>query len=242
MSEMIRSLEGQVALVTGASSGIGEATAIALAEAGVRVVVAARRLDRLEQIAAGMGEEAFAVGCDVADEKSAAQAVAATIAGFGRIDILVNAAGIIRPGGAETLAAAEWRKVIDINLMGIVHCCRAAIPAMRSQGSGHIVNVSSLAGRQAVGALGAYTASKFAVSGLSESMRLELGTAGIRVCTIDPGQTRTGLAKGLGPRMAVAGLNNLMEASDVAETIRFVVSLPPRANVSQITIQPSAPA
>ncbi|MDE8651197.1 SDR family oxidoreductase [Novosphingobium album (ex Liu et al. 2023)] len=253
---MAGALSGKVALVTGASSGIGEATALALAGHGATVAILARRRERLDALAARIeaaGGEALALPGDVAEAGEAARAVTAAVARFGRLDILVNAAGIIRAGGAEALPAGEWREVMDVNLMGTLHCCQAAIAPMKAQGGGQIVNISSLAARRPSGALGAYAASKFAVSGFSESLRQELAPAGIRVCTIEPGQTRTELANGLatGNGQATAGparsptdtglrRQEFMEASDIAAAVCFVVSLPPRANVAQLLILPAA--
>ena len=147
---MAQPLEGKIALVTGASSGIGEATAICLANAGASVALSARRADRLAGLVARIeaaGGKALALVGDMSKEADAAQAVEDTVAAFGRIDILINSAGIMEPGGIEGADLSIYRKVMDINLMGTVYTCQAAIPHMLSQGEGDIITISSLAGR-----------------------------------------------------------------------------------------------
>ena len=245
---MASDLKGKVALLTGASSGIGEAAAFALAEAGATVAVSARRADRLmalvEKIESA-GGKAIALAGDVADEVAAGAAVEDTVKQLGRIDILVNSAGVIQAGGVESLPTSEWRRVIDINLMGTLYCCKAAIPHMKRQGAGDIVNISSTSGRRAAGLFGPYSTSKFGLTGLTEGMRQEVGNAGIRVCIIEPGATATEVAEGISnPTMRDAMRSHVskegaMAPSDVAAAIAFVVSLPPRANVSTMLIRPT---
>lgn len=241
-------LSGRVALVTGASSGIGEAAALALAAAGATVAVSARRADRLEALVEKIGAaggKALAIPGDVAKEDDAARAVEDTVREFGRIDVLVNSAGVIQAGGVESLPIEEWRRVIDINLMGTLYCCKAAIGPMKRQGGGDIINISSTAGRRAAGLFGPYSTSKFGLTGLTEGLRQEVGASGIRVCIIEPGATSTEVAGGIAdPTMREAmaqhvGKEGAMAASDIAEAIVFVVSLPPRANVSMMLIRPT---
>ena len=245
---MSGSLAGKVALVTGASSGIGEAAALALAKAGAAVAVSARRKDRLDDLVRrieAQGGKAIALPGDVAVEGDAARAVEDTVSRLGRIDILVNSAGVIQAGGVESLPLDEWRRVIDINLMGTLYCCKAAIGPMKAQGGGDIVNISSTAGRRAAGIFGPYTTSKFGLTGMTEGLRQEVGGAGIRVCIIEPGATTTEVAGGISdPAMRAAmeqhvGKEGAMAPADVADAIIFVVSLPPRANVSQLLIRPT---
>ena len=242
------SLSGKVALVTGASSGIGEAAARALAAAGAAVAVSARRKERLEALVeriAAAGGRAIALPGDVAREADATRAVEDTVARLGRIDVLVNSAGVNEAGGVEALELEKWRKVIDINLMGTLYCCKAAIGPMKAQGGGDIINISSTAGRRAAAAFAAYSTSKFGLTGLSESLRQEVGGAGIRVCIIEPGATTTEIAESItDPTMrevirAHVGKEGAMAASDIADAILFVVTLPPRANVSQMLIRPT---
>ncbi|RJF91215.1 SDR family oxidoreductase [Sphingomonas cavernae] len=245
---MTLSLSGKVALVTGASSGIGEAAALALAEAGASVAVSARRADRLADLVARIeaaGGKALALAGDVAVEAEATMAVADTVARLGRIDILVNSAGVIQAGGVESLPLDEWRRVIDINLLGTLYTCKAAIGPMKAQGGGDIINISSTAGRRAAGLFGPYSTSKFGLTGLTEGLRQEVGGAGIRVAIVEPGATETEVAAGIGdPTMRAAmqqhvGKDGAMQPSDIADAIVFIASLPPRANVSQILIRPT---
>ena len=245
---MSGALSGKVALVTGASSGIGEAAALALAEAGAAVALSARRADRLAALVERIeraGGRAIALPGDVAIEADATSAVTETVAQFGRIDILVNSAGVIQSGGVESLPLDEWRRVIDINLMGTLYTCKAAIGPMKAQGAGDIINISSTAGRRAAGVFGPYSTSKFGLTGLTEGLRQEVGGAGIRVSIVEPGATATEVAGGISdPNMRAAMTQHVskdgaMQPADIAEAIVFIASLPRRANVSQILIRPT---
>ena len=245
---MSLSLSGRVALVTGASSGIGEAAALALAAAGAAVAITARREQRLHELVSRIessGGRAIALPGDVADEAVASRVVAETAVRLGRLDILVNSAGVIQAGGVENADLAQWRSVIDINLMAILYTCKAAIGPMRAQGGGDIVNISSTAGRRAAGVFGAYSTSKFGVTGLSEGLRQEVGGFGIRVAIIEPGATSTEVAEAVTDpnyrKFMREHINKegAMKPEDVAEAVVFVVSLPRRANVSQLLIRPT---
>jgi NADP-dependent 3-hydroxy acid dehydrogenase YdfG len=241
-------LAGKIALVTGASSGIGAAAAEALASAGATVVIAARRVDRLEALVhqiESRGGKAFAVPGDVTDEETALGLVTGTVSRFGRLDILVNSAGVIDSGGVENADMARYRRVVDINLLGSLYTCHAAIGPMRAQGGGDIINISSTAGRRAAALFNAYAASKFALTGMTEAMRQEVGRYGIRVCIIETGATTTEVSAGVGDpnyRKFIqehVSKEGAMKPEDIAGAILFVVSLPPRANVSQLLIRPT---
>jgi NADP-dependent 3-hydroxy acid dehydrogenase YdfG len=245
------SLAGKIALVTGASSGIGYAGAVQLAAAGVTVAVAARRAERLQALVSRIeeaGGKAIALPGDVTDEKVAQGMVAETIRHFGRLDILVNSAGVIDGGGLEATDAALYRRVMDINLMATVYTCRAAIAPMRENGGGDIINISSIAGRRPAVLFNAYTASKFALTAMTEAMRSEIAKYGIRVCIIEPGATETEVWSGISdPKTSEAihkhvTKDGAMKSEDVAEAIVFVASLPRRANVSEILIRPTIDA
>jgi NADP-dependent 3-hydroxy acid dehydrogenase YdfG len=245
---MAGALAERVALVTGASSGIGEATALALAAAGATVAVSARRADRLHDLVARItaaGGRAIALAGDVADEAVAENVVSETARRFGRLDILVNSAGVIQAGGVENADTAEWRRVIDINLLASLYTCKAAIGPMRKQGGGDIINISSTAGRRAAGVYGPYSTSKFGLTAMTEGMRQEVGKYGIRVCIVEPGATATEVSEGVTDpnfRKAIREHVNkagAMKAEDVAAAIVFVVMLPPRANVSELLIRPT---
>jgi NADP-dependent 3-hydroxy acid dehydrogenase YdfG len=245
---MAATLSGRVALITGASSGIGEGAAIGLAAAGAQVAVSARRADRLERLVKQIensGGKAIALPGDVADEAVATKIVADTVKQLGRLDILVNSAGVIQPGGIENADTAQWRRVMDINLMATLYTCTAAIGQMRAQGSGDIINISSIAGRRASAAFGPYSTSKFALTALTEGMRQELGNYGIRVCIIEPGATTSEVSEGItDPKVRDAirkhvNKEGAMKPEDVAAAIVLVVSLPPRANISELLIRPT---
>jgi NADP-dependent 3-hydroxy acid dehydrogenase YdfG len=246
---MSATLSGRVALITGASSGIGEGTAMALAAAGATVVVSARRADRLKALVQSIetaGGTAIALPGDIAEEAVARSVVAATLKRFGRIDILVNSAGIIQPGRVENADTAQWRRVMDVNLFATLYTCSAVIESMRAQGGGDIINISSTAGRRvASGAYGPYSSSKFALTAMNEGLRQEVGAYGIRVCIIEPGATTTEVSEGItdpNHRQFMrdhVNKDGAMKPEDIAAAILLVVSLPRRANVAEILIRPT---
>jgi NADP-dependent 3-hydroxy acid dehydrogenase YdfG len=244
-------LSGKTALVTGASSGIGRSAALALAAAGARVALVARRAARLEELAdevtAG-GGQALACAADVTREEEAARAVEDAVGHFGGLDILVNAAGMTQAGRVENANLEDWRQVFELNFWAGLYTSRAAIPALKA-GGGDIVNVSSTAGRRPVGAtFGPYAASKFALTAFTESLRAEVTLAGIRVCIIEPGATATEIHVRIKDEKVRESTrqhvekDGAMQPEDVAAAIVFVVSLPRRANVSQLMIRPSVDA
>jgi NADP-dependent 3-hydroxy acid dehydrogenase YdfG len=244
-----RSIVGKAALVTGASAGIGHAAAVALAASGARVAVAARRAERLKELVGRIeasGGEAVALAGDVTDEKFATGVVEETVSRFGRVDILVNSAGVIQAGGVVGADSAQWRQVIDVNLMAMLYTCKAAISPMKAQGGGDIINISSTAGRHASGPFGAYATSKFGLTALTEGLRHEVGGDAIRVCIIEPGATTTEVAEGItDPNVREAirhhvTRDGVMKPEDVAAAILFIVTLPSRANVSEILIRPTS--
>lgn len=248
MERIADRLAGKVALVTGASSGIGEAAALSLAAAGASVAVSGRRKERLDSLVRRIekaGGKGLALPGDVSIEADATRAVNDTVARLGRIDVLINSAGVNEAGGIESLPLDLWRKVIDINLMGTLYCCKAAVPAMKAQGGGDIINISSTAGRRAGAGFAAYSTSKFGVNGLTECLRQEVGGAGVRVCIIEPGATTTEIAESISDLKAREAIRahvtkeGAMAASDIADAIMFVVTLPRRANVSEMLIRPT---
>jgi NADP-dependent 3-hydroxy acid dehydrogenase YdfG len=244
-------LAGRVALVTGASSGIGAAAAAALAAAGATVAMVARRADRLNTLVGqieGGGGRALALPGDVTDERVAQAVVTETLSRFGRLDILVNSAGIIDAGGVENAVTEQYRRVLDINLMASLYTSRAVIGPMRAQGGGDIINISSIAGRRAAALFNAYSASKFALTAMTEALRQEVARHGIRVCIIEPGATTTEVSAGVSDptsRKFIAAhvsKEGAMKPEDVAAAIVFVAALPPRANVSELLIRPTSDA
>jgi len=244
-------LSGKKALVTGASSGIGRGTALALAAAGAQVALVARRAARLDELAAKIkadGGQALARAADVTDEGDATRAVQDAVDHFGGLDILVNAAGMTQVGKVENANLADWRYVFELNFWSGLYTSRAAIPALKA-GGGDIVNVSSTAGRRPVGAtFGPYAASKFALTAFTESLRAEVTLAGIRVCIIEPGATATEIHAHIKDEKVRESTrqhiekDGAMQPEDVAAAIVFVVGLPRRVNVSQLMIRPSVDA
>lgn len=245
---MTKPLAGKVALVTGASSGIGAAAALALAGAGAKVALAARRAERLADLVQRIetaGGTALALTADMAIEDQALRAVEETVARLDRIDILINSAGIMQTGGIETADLAEYRRVIEINLMGTVYTSRAAVPHMLAQGGGDIVTISSLAGRKGGPQTSAYSASKHAVNAMTDAMRQELGDRNIRVMILMPGATRTEVAEGISDpnwRQAIAAhvaKDGAVDPAETAQVLLFMLTMPRHVNISEIVVRPT---
>ncbi len=249
MSEENKVLSGKVALVTGASSGIGEATAIALAQAGASVAVAARRLDRLDALVQHIteaGGKAIAIAADVADEKQAREMVEITKGDFGRLDMLINNAGVMLLGLIDSANTGDWRRMINTNVLGLMYGTHAALPIMKEQGGGHIVNVSSVAGRGAFPGAGVYCATKWAVGAFSESLRREALRYNIRVTLIEPGAVDTELRDHITDAKAKAASDERFFAmkapllsEDIAAGIVYAVSASARVGVNEILIRPT---
>jgi NADP-dependent 3-hydroxy acid dehydrogenase YdfG len=241
-------LDGKVAVVTGASSGIGEATAEALATEGAAVVVAARREDRLadlvERIRAGGGRVLAAV-CDVTDEGQAHGLIRKAEEEYGSVDILVNNAGVMLLSNVGKGLSEEWRRMFDVNVMGLLYATEAAIEVMKRQGGGHLVNVSSLAGRKVTrDSSGVYAGTKFAVHAISEGLRQELLEDNIRVTIVAPGAVDTELPDHITDEEARESLSGLMslerlQAEDIAGAIAYAVTRPGRMSVNEILIRPT---
>jgi NADP-dependent 3-hydroxy acid dehydrogenase YdfG len=246
---MTDALRDKVAIVTGASSGIGEATAHRLAASGVRVVLAARRTERLETLATEIENRngsALVVPTDVTDSHSTLRMARMANDTFGRIDILVNNAGIMPLSPIAKLQVDEWDRMIDVNVKGVLHCIAAVLPTMLDQGSGHIVNVSSVAGRRPFPSGTIYSASKFAVRAISQGLRLELSpTEKIRVTDVEPGVVATELMDHITDHETADrfktnwGGKRALDPNDIAETILFVVAQPDHVNVNEILVRPT---
>ena len=246
---MTDSLRDKVAIITGASSGIGEATARRLAESGARVVLAARRVERLEALAADIERRegaALVAPTDVTDERSVQRLARTALAAFGRIDILINNAGIMPLSPISKLKVEEWDRMIDVNIKGVLYCIAATLPTMLEQGSGHIINVSSVAGRRPFPSGTVYSATKFAVRAISQGLRLELSPIeGIRVTDIEPGVVATELTNHITDNETASRFQEMwaektpLESIDIAETILFVLSRPDHVNVNEILVRPT---
>jgi NADP-dependent 3-hydroxy acid dehydrogenase YdfG len=244
-----RKLIGKVALVTGASSGIGEATALALAAEGARVAIAARRRQRLDDLADRIregGGEALAIEADVTDEVRALAMVQRVLQDCGRLDMLVNVAGVGVAAPFQNTTTTEYREMVDINILGLLYSIHAALPTMKRQGNGHIVVVSSGTGRY-IHPSTVYSGTKHAVSAIAESLRREIGKDWIRVTSIEPGAVRTEFTSNMRDdvRQAVEErLGNIeqLESVDVAAAIVFAVTQPRRVNVNILTLYPTQQA
>jgi clavulanate-9-aldehyde reductase len=240
-------LSNQMVAVTGASSGIGEATAVACARAGATVALAARRLDRLEALAeriAGEGGRALAVQTDVGEEAQARAFIERAHAELGRLDVLVNNAGVMLLGPIAGAPTEEWRQMIRANVFGVLYCTHAALPLMAAQGSGHIVNVSSVAGRVARAGSGVYNLTKFGVGAFSEALRQEAVPAGVRVTVIEPGAVATELPVHNRPEIreqiakVFTGVTPLA-AEDIADAILYAVGRPANVSINEVLVRPS---
>ena len=242
-------IKGQVAIVTGASSGIGYATALAIAKAGAKVVAGARRKERLEQLQKEIekaGGECIAVACDVTKRSDCENLIDAAIKKWNKIDILVNNAGLMPLSFVKNLKVDEWDRMVDVNIKGVLYCTAATIPHLLKQKSGHIVNVSSIAGRVVFPAGSVYCATKYAVRAFSEGLRQELSTRNnIRVTTIEPGVVATELTDTITDKSLEVFVKSVKEmqalkAEDIANSILFAVESPPHMSVNEITIRPTA--
>ena len=242
-------LKGKVAAVTGASSGIGEATALAFAEAGAAVSLAARRADRIEALAKRIedsGGKAVAIETDVADEDQASRFIRETKEKLGRLDVLVNNAGVMLLGPVVGADTSEWRRMVDVNILGLLYCTHAVLPIMGEQGSGHIVNISSVAGRFANFGSAVYNFTKFGVNGFSEALRQELAPANVKVTVIEPGFVATELQGHNTHPMVVDAIDRMREEigevlapEDIAQSILYAVGSPERVAVNEVLVRPA---
>lgn len=238
-------IRDSVAVITGASSGIGEATVRALSAQGAAVCLLARSAQKLDALAReieGRGGRALAVACDVRDEADVARAVDAALARFGRVDALINSAGLSLNGEVDGYALDDWRTVINTNLTGTFLTCRAVVPAMKRQGGGQIINISSGAGRNGIKNMAAYCAAKFGVVGFTESLGLEVRNHNVRVAVLMPGSVATDfsrVAKREGQHQAQGReIGSAMTADEVAGVIVAMLAQPAQAWMSEVVLRP----
>ncbi len=246
-------LQGTVALVTGASSGIGEATALALAARGAHVAIAARRRDRLDTLARKIestGAKALVLEADVTDEAHARSVVEQTVSRLGRLDTLVNNAGVMLLGPIVDAPTQEWERMVQLNILGLLHCSHAALPhLLRAAEDGprrvaDLVNISSTAGRVVRSGSGVYNATKFAVNAFSESLRQEVTKRHVRVSLVEPGAVETELASHNRPEVLetiskrFANMERL-QSEDIADAIAYVVTRARHVAVNEILIRPT---
>ncbi|MFA6265128.1 MAG: SDR family NAD(P)-dependent oxidoreductase [Pseudolabrys sp.] len=242
-------LSGKVALVTGATSGIGEATALALAAEGARVAIAARRVQRLNDLAERIrqaGGEALPIETDVTDEAQASEMIGRILRESGRLDLLLNVAGVGVAAPFQNTTTAEYRQMVDVNILGVLYPIHAALPTMKRQGDGHIVIVSSGTGRY-IHPSTVYSGTKHAISAIAESLRREIGKDWIRVTCIEPGAVKTEFTSHMREdvRMSVEqrlGDMEQLESADIAAAILFAVTQPRRVNINILTLYPTQQA
>lgn len=246
------SLQGKVALITGASSGIGAATALKLAANGAKVGLAARRTERLEALVAEIekaGGQGIALEMDVVDSASVASGVAKLAEAFGTIDILFNNAGLMPLSDIDALKTDEWHRMVDVNIKGVLNTTAAVLPHMIGRKSGHIVNTSSIAGRKVFAGLSVYCATKHAITALSDGMRIELGKKhNIRVTCVQPGAVETELYDQISDPAARRQMEELktqmefLKAEDIAETVLFALQSPRHVDIAEVFVMPTQQA
>lgn len=241
-------LSGKVVAITGASSGIGEATALLCAQSGAAVALGARRADRIEALAERIEAEggvATAIAVDIAAEEQARGFVETAKHRLGRIDALVNNAGVMLLGPVEGADTADWRRMIDVNVLGLLYCTHAALPLMREQGGGHIVNISSVAGRRASLGAAVYNLTKFGVTGFSEALRQEALHSDVRVTIVEPGFVETELL-GHNQEFVVQAAEKIKEqtgeilrSEDIADAIVHALAAPPHVSINEVLVRPT---
>ncbi|WP_225771014.1 SDR family oxidoreductase [Inquilinus sp. Marseille-Q2685] len=242
-------MEGKVIAVTGASSGIGEAVVRHFARAGAAVMLGARRLHRLEVVADEIRRGGGRVGLqrlDVTRREDVDAFVQAAVAQFGRLDVIVNNAGVMPLSPVADLKVEEWDRMVDVNLKGVLYGVAAPLPVFRAQGSGHVVNVTSVADRRIVPTAAVYSATKCAVRAFSEGLRQEIG-GGVRVTVVAPGATESELANGISdPELRRAAIEDyrrdLLPAEAIARAIAYAVAQPPDVDVNELVVRPTAQA
>jgi NADP-dependent 3-hydroxy acid dehydrogenase YdfG len=250
---MADQLDGTVALVTGASSGIGEATARELAARGAAVAVVARRKDRLDELAAAIGRDgghSLVIEADITDQEQAREAVERTVRELGRLDTVVNNAGVMLLGPALDAPLEEWERMVELNITGLLYVAHAALHHLVSAAAGEprrvadLVNVSSVAGRRANSGSAVYNLTKHGVGAFSEALRQELAARDVRVSVIEPGAVATELTTHLRSEIREAAARTMaqvepLEASDIADAIAYIVTRPRRVAINEVLIRPT---
>ena len=250
---MAERLDGTVALITGASSGIGEATARTLAAQGAAVALVARRKERLEQLAQDItrtGGRALVIETDVTDKTQAQAAIARTVAQLGRLDIVVNNAGVAQIGPIEGAPLDEWEQMVRVNVLGLLYTTHAALPHLLKAAAdaprqvADLVNISSVAGRVARAGWGVYDVTKFGVVAFSESLRQEVTKRHVRVSVVEPGLVTTELASRVRDEVGQQYMQRFssvepLAAEDIADAIGYIVTRPRRVAVNELLIRPT---
>jgi NADP-dependent 3-hydroxy acid dehydrogenase YdfG len=244
---MIGNIEGKVVVITGASSGLGEAAARLLSSQGASVVLGARRVERLKSLAAELtagGGKALAVVTDVADREQVKKLVDTAVEAFGRIDVMINNAGIMPQAPLERLKVDEWDRMIDVNIKGVLYGIAAALPHMQRQKSGHFINVSSVAGHKVGPGFTVYAATKHAVRALSEGLRQEVKPYNLRTTVISPGAVESELPDSVNEPDVAAGIRKFYEsvaipADSFARAVAFAINQPEDVDINEILFRPT---
>ncbi|MFT7091764.1 MAG: NADP-dependent 3-hydroxy acid dehydrogenase YdfG [Candidatus Azotimanducaceae bacterium] len=242
---MLRDLSGKIAWITGAGTGIGEASAVALAEAGMHVVLSGRRPEKLAEVAAlcnehGHGRASIEI-LDVADKDEVSLVAQRILAAHGQIDVMVASAGInVKQRNWHNLSVEDWDSVIRIDLDGAFYCCKAVLPAMKEQGDGLIINISSWAGKHVSIVTGpAYTAAKHAMNAMNESINMEAGLHGVRACAVCPGEVATPILDNRPIPVSSEDRAKMVQAEDCGELIKFLAQMPKHVCINDVTISPT---
>jgi NADP-dependent 3-hydroxy acid dehydrogenase YdfG len=244
---MTQGIKDKVVVVTGASSGLGEATARHLAQQGAMLVLGARRQDRIQALAkdlTGSGSKAVAVTMDVTNRQQVQMLVDTAVESYGRIDVMINNAGLMPQALLERLQVDEWERMIDVNLKGVLYGIAAALPIMKQQKSGHFINVSSVAGHKVGPGFAVYAATKFAVRALSEGLRQEVKPYNIRTTVISPGAVATELPNSVSDPDAAGRIREFYAAAAIpadsfARTVAFAMSQPDEVDINEILFRPT---
>jgi NADP-dependent 3-hydroxy acid dehydrogenase YdfG len=243
----MEAIKGKVVVITGASSGLGEATARMLSAHGATVVLGARRLDRLQKLAnelTASGGQALAVATDVTQRDQVQRLVDTAVQKFGRIDVMLNNAGLMPHSPIERLKVDEWERMVDVNIKGVLYGIAAALRYMKQQKSGHIINVSSVAGHKVTPNAAVYCATKYAVRALSEGLRQEIKAYNIRTTIISPGAVATELPDSITEADVSAGVHkfyseNAIPAESFARAVAFAMSQPEDVDINEILFRPT---
>lgn len=245
---MNNGIQNKVIVITGASSGLGESTARHLASLGAKLVLGARRVDRLEQLVKDIqisGGEAIAIATDVRKHSDVENLVQKAITQFGQVDVLINNAGVMPLAPLAKVKVDEWDQMIDVNIKGVLYGIAAVLPSMQAQKNGHIINLSSVAGLRVSGGLGTvYSATKFAVKAISEGLRIEVANDNIRVTTLYPGAVASELKFGSSDQQASDAMQAFYEAVEipadsVARAIAYAIEQPSDVAINEITLRPT---
>ncbi|WP_392532375.1 SDR family oxidoreductase [Nostoc sp. C117] len=246
---MTGKLVNKVAIITGASSGIGEATAIALSIEGAKVVITARRSDRLEAIAQKIrekGGQVLPIVADISDEAQVQRVIEQTQAKWETVDILINNAGVMLLGPIEGADTEDWRRMFNLNVLGLLYGIHRVLPIMKAQGSGHIINLSSVTGRWVKAGFAVYSATKWSINVISEALRQEVYKHNIRVTSIQPGLVETELINHITNPQAKQNAENYyqsmknLSSEDIANAIVYALTQPPHVNINEILVRPTA--